>query len=59
MTMTPWNLPHGQWSTWLVCGQMSWLNQRFAILTMEKPNFGHGHAKNRYFVVKFRGKISG
>ena len=34
MTMTAWNLPHGQWSEWLFCVQTSWLNRRFTILTI-------------------------
>ena len=51
MTMTPWNLTHGQWSKyltmasdilesapwskWLLCGQTSRLDQRSTILTIE------------------------
>ena len=67
MTMTPWNLTHGQWSKnltmatdslesapWsmvkiVICGQTSWLNQRFTILTIGNSYFGHGHGQNGYF----------
>ena len=74
MTMTPWNLthgqwsknltmateslnlPHGQWLKWLFCGQTSWLDQQFTILTIENLYFVHGYGKNwcwLNFVVNF------
>ena len=62
MTMTPWNLTHGQWSKyltmasdilesapwskWLLCGQTSRLDQRSTILTIENLYFIHGHGQN-------------
>ena len=47
--LTSWNLPHGQWSKWLFCGQTSWSKLRLANLTIEKSYFGHGHGQNGYF----------
>ena len=45
---------------WLFfCGQTSWLDQRFTILTTENLYFVHGHGQNGYFLVKFCGKILG
>ena len=80
MTMTPWNLTHGQWSKnltmatdilesapwsmsqwlkWLFCGQTSWLDQQFTILTIGNLYFVHGHGENWCFLIKFLGKILG
>ena len=49
MTMTPWNFTHGQWSKWLFCGQISWLDQRFTILIIENLYFVHGDGQNWCF----------
>ena len=63
MTMTPWNLTHGQWSKNLTMATDSlesaswsmvkmvilWLNRRFTILTIGNSYFGHGHGHNGYF----------
>ena len=59
MTMTSWNLPHGQWSKWLFYVQTSWLDQRFTILTIENSYFSMAMVKIGIFVVKFRGIILG
>ena len=49
MTMTPWNLTHGQWSKWLLLWLDSWLNQWYTILTIGNSYFGHGHGQNGCF----------
>ena len=59
-TMTFWNMPHGRyWSKWLFCGQTSWLDQRFTILTIENLYFSMAMVEMGIFVDKCRGKILG
>ena len=53
MTMTPWNLTHGQRSKWLFCGQTSWLDQQFTIFTLENLYFVDGHGKIGVFWLNF------
>ena len=50
MTMTPWNLTHGQSSKWLFCGQNLWLNQRFTISTIGKFVFWPWSGSKRVFL---------
>ena len=47
MTMTPWKLPHSQWSKWSLRRQISRSNQRSAVFTM--TNFYFSHGQNGYF----------
>ena len=42
-------ISHGQWSKWLFCGQTSWLDQRFTILTIENLYIVDGHGQNWCF----------
>ena len=35
------------------CGQTSWLDQLFTILTIENLCFVHGHGQNWYFLLNF------
>ena len=52
MTMTPWNLPHGQWSKWLFCDLISCSYLTFVIkdrpgsLFQPGPGPGPGSAKS-------------